>query len=1573
MSAVQRTVHRSSSSGDTTFPVESRRLSSSSRSTEFPVTARRRPRTPPSAYVNPLFLGESAWQTSPIHRKVGWNAKMLERLRRCWRNSTAPTSDGSMVDSTQQNDNRERNRANSTAGDNQRTLRANNRDYNSDFGYADNYIKTSKYNAVTFLPKNLFEQFQRLANFYFLVLMVFQLIPWITSIAWYSTAIPLFVVLGVSAVKDGYDDIQRHRSDSQVNNRISYVVRNGRLEEERWMNVKVGDVIRMENEHFIAADLLLLSTSEPHGICYIETAELDGETNLKTRSALPETAVMGDIVKDISDFDGEIICEAPNNRLDRFEGRLVYQGRQIPLDNNKMLLRGCRLRNTRWCYGLVVFAGKDTKLMMNSGKTKFKRTSLDRFLNILIMGIVLFLIAMCLICTILCGIWEWVTGRHFTVYLEWDKIVSSTNSDGSEARGAKQIMIISFLMFFSYIILLNTVVPISLYVSVEIIRFAHSVWINSDMKMYYAKTDTPARARTTTLNEELGQVQYIFSDKTGTLTQNIMTFNKCSINGRSYGDLMSPQGELIDITPSTKPLDFSWNRWHEPKFCFYDQTLLDDTKNRVPEVEEFWRLLAICHTVMPERKTGTLLEYQAQSPDEAALTAAARNFGFVFKSRTPTSLTLEIRGKEETFEVLQILDFDNVRKRMSVIVRTKDGKVRLYCKGADTMVMARIREDTSDLLRQATMQHLDKFAADGLRTLCVGYKDLDADYVLEWMERQQEAALDVKNKDERLVELYEEIESGMTLLGATAIEDKLQDGVPETISKLSQANIKIWVLTGDKTETAINIGYSCQLLTEDMKEVFIVDGKKEIEVEVQLKDIKRCMEKATFTNVVGASSFYDHPKSTFTHGLGNGNRSTSQVKEHNNVAFQTDDGIPNHPTTPNNPPPGLMEDELPPQDGYGLVINGESLVYALRRKCEKLFLEVGSLCSAVICCRVTPLQKAQVVDLVKRHKKAVTLSIGDGANDVSMIKTAHIGVGISVSDNFVIFNVFCSFTVVGHIFACANFCATSSTKTSPLLWPIFGTLFFCGYSAQTVYDAILIACYNMFFTALPVLAMGVFDQDVSDEYSLRYPKLYIPGQYNLFFNMRIFTYSVIHGMISSLVLFFVPYGALYLGIDKNGHDVNDYPMLAFTVFTSLVVVVTGQIILDTSFWTAFNHFVIWGSLAFYFAVVLLYYQVIPYPLVSKTPSGISYGVALRAMSTPHFWFSLILICVILLLPVMMNRFFWFDTHPSYADRLRVRSKMPEYAHRDKAEPAKPQMPRTAATRRSRRGSLRSGYAFSHTQGFGDLIAKGTLFKNIEHLRTASTRSYSPSKSGLSPNAESSSGLLGANSLSVPRALKSLIGSKSDDRPQTDSATASPHSTNIPAIRFSEQESTNKRTTEIMSFPTSRSTDSSSNSRHSTPPITNTMHSFVVNQDSNPLPSGWHKNPDGSLAMAAFDHPPASARRNHSIASTSSSTTINGVDIPIQPMGKFRARRATIEMETDLDDEEQLTSRKRQKQYQHSSRDQYSKPHRNGEIEAEISRRKRNTPQNASSSSSTDFPVQSRYPRSRRDRRGDTLV
>jgi phospholipid-translocating ATPase len=1301
-----------------------------------------------------------------------WSQKMVEIFSNCFGNNS-----------------KKRNNSNSShseiVGEQERVLKANDRTFNAQFKYADNFIKTSKYNVVTFIPKNLFEQFQRLANFYFLVLMILQFIPWITSIVWYSTAIPLFIVLAFSAIKDGYDDIQRHRSDNQVNSRISYIVRNGRLEEEKWMNVKVGDIIRMENEHFIAADLLVLSSSEPHGLCYIETAELDGETNLKTRSALPETVPLGDIVRDISNFDGQIQCEAPNNRLDRFEGKITYKGTPYPISNENLLLRGCRLRNTRWCYGVVVFAGRESKLMMNSGKTTFKRTSLDRFLNILIMGIVLFLIAMCLICTILCGVWEWVTGRHFQDYLEWDRSIVPNTGE----KGSRQIAIISFLMFFSYIILLNTVVPISLYVSVEILRFVHSLWINFDTEMYDEKMDTSARARTTTLNEELGQVQYIFSDKTGTLTQNIMTFNKCSINGRSYGDVHTPRGELVDIDENTPSIDFSSNKWSEPSFKFYDKTLVDDTKRKIKEVEQFWRLLALCHTVMPERKAGSQLEYQAQSPDEAALTSAARNFGFVFKSRTPQSITIEVNGKEEIYEVLHLLDFDNVRKRMSVIVKSRKGKLTLYCKGADTIILDMVKSDTSSLLKDATMQHLDKFASDGLRTLCVAYKDLEESYVREWLKRLKEANLDRYNKDEKVDKLYEEIEKDLTLLGATAIEDKLQDQVPQTIAKLAAANIKIWVLTGDKTETAINIGYSCRLLTEDMKEIFVIDGKTEEEVEVQLKDIRRRIERgSTIQNAPGNSSFYDN-----TSRGPNYNYNIAQFhSEPGSVPTITTNDVglskPKEQTSleqQQQQQPREQEDpNLPPQEGFALVINGNSLVHALKPKFERMFLEIGCLMISVICCRVTPLQKAQVVDLVKRNKKAVTLSVGDGANDVSMIKTAHIGVGISgqegmqavlASDFSIAQFRFLQRLLLVHgrwsYFRMSKFLRYFFYKNFSFTLTHFWYSFFSGYSAQTIYDPVLISCYNLFFTSLPVLAMGIFDQDVNDEYSLAYPKLYIPGQYNLFFNMRIFIYSVFHGIASSLIIFFVPYGALFEATDHTGRDMNDYPMLAFTTFTALIVVVTGQIMLDTAYWTVFTFIVLLGSLAFYLGLVIILYEVLPVKVIASTQASMSYGVVFRAFSSSQFWFSLLMVTVVLLLPIMLNRFFWFDTHPSYADRLRVRHKLPKGA-RGKEVPDKQQLPRTAATRRSRRGSLRSGYAFSHSQGFGELIAKGKLFKNIEHLRMPSNRS-SPTKKGLAPIIESPPGLIAAVATVPQSNQQSRPTSRDESRSQ--SVMSTPHS------------------------------------------------------------------------------------------------------------------------------------------------------------------------------------------------------
>ncbi|BFF89898.1 probable phospholipid-transporting ATPase IM [Drosophila madeirensis] len=1206
------------------------------------------------------------------------------------------------------------------AKENERRIRANDKEFNLQYKYHNNYIKTSKYSVFTFLPFNLLEQFQRLANFYFLCLLVLQLIPAISSLTPVTTAIPLIGVLTLTAVKDAYDDIQRHLSDSQVNNRKSKTLRNGKLVDAKWSEVQVGDVIRLDNNQFVAADILLLTTSEPNGLCFIETAELDGETNLKAKQCLTETIELGDHHDALWNFNGEILCERPNNLLNKFDGTLIWRNQRFALDNEKILLRGCVLRNTQWCYGVVVFAGVDTKLMQNSGKTQFKSTGVDRLLNFIIIGIVLFLVSICALFAVGCAIWEGFIGQHFQVYLPWEHIIPKDYIP----TGAT---VIGLLVFFSYAIVLNTVVPISLYVSVEVIRFIQSFLINWDEEMYYARTNTYAKARTTTLNEELGQIQYIFSDKTGTLTQNIMTFNKCSINGRTYGDVIDLRtGEPIEVTEALQCVDFSANPHHESDFRWYDRTLLDAVRSDEEHSHVFFRLLALCHTVMAETVEGKL-EYQAQSPDEAALVAAARNFGFVFRSRTPNSITIEVMGRLEEYELLNILDFNNVRKRMSVILRRGDSVV-LYCKGADNVIYDRLHSGQEDL-KARTQDHLNKFAGEGLRTLVLAERRLTEQYYKDWRTRQQEAALAMDSREEKLNEIYEEIESDMQLVGVTAIEDKLQDGVPKAIANLQSAGIKIWVLTGDKQETAINIGYSCQLLTDELADVFIVDGNSVEEVEKQLRQFKESIKIYNRFRPGGTEALYNSDS----------NMDPLSVTMTQTSVFMHESSAP--PTPP--PPPAisvvtfrwddknkdnkggpdsaecndLFGDEKRSLDGgaasividettgFALVVNGHSLVHCLSPELEIKFLDIASQCKAVICCRVTPLQKALVVELIKRAKNAVTLAIGDGANDVSMIKAAHIGVGISGQEGLQ--------AVLSSDYAIAQFRYLERLLLVHGRWSYYRmckflryffyknfafTLchcwysLFCGFSAQTVFDPMFISVYNLFYTSLPVLSLGIFEQDVSDKNSLEYPRLYTPGLKSELFNIREFIYSVLHGAFTSLVLFLIPYGVYKDGVSQHGYILSDHMTLGAVVATILIVDNTAQISLYTSYWTVVNHITIWGSLVWYFVLDYFYNYVIGGPYV---------GSLTQAIKDLTFWMTMLITVMVLVAPVLAYKYYLLDVHPSLSDKIRQKSLKKFHSR------ASSDVRRTPSSRRGRR-SVRSGYAFAHQEGFGRLITSGKI-------------------------------------------------------------------------------------------------------------------------------------------------------------------------------------------------------------------------------------------------------------------------
>ncbi|XP_071989811.1 phospholipid-transporting ATPase IC-like [Engystomops pustulosus] len=1133
--------------------------------------------------------------------------------------------------------------------------------------YATNEIKTSKYNVITFLPLNLFEQFRRIANTYFLLLLIIQLIPQISTVSWYTTFVPLVIVLGITAIKDLADDISRHRMDKEINNRSCEVIKDGSFQKTKWRNLRVGDIVRIKKDEFIPADLLLLSSSEPNSLCYVETAELDGETNLKFKMSLKDTDELLQKEQDMAAFDGMVECEEPNNRLDKFVGTLFWRGLSYGIDNDKILLRGCKIRNTLHCHGLVIFAGSDTKIMRNSGRSTLKRTKIDHMMN----GMVYMIFVMLILCAAGLAIgqtfWESAINSGNTSWYLYDGYDYSPNYRG-------------FLGFWGYIIVLNTMVPISLYVSVEMIRLGQSFFIDWDLHMYYPKKDTGAKARTTSLNEQLGQIEYIFTDKTGTLTQNIMTFKKCSINGKTYGDQKQIAGKQ---TKGTENVDFSWNVLADPSFTFNDEMLIQQIRfGNDPYVHEFFKLLALCHTVMVDKTEGGDLCYEAASPDEGALVTAARNFGFVFLSRTQNTITISELGKEVTYERLAILDFNSDRKRMSVIVRDPKGNIRLYCKGADTVIYQRLHPDNP--IKEQTETALDIFANETLRTLCLCYKDISEEDFKTWNKKYHQASVAIKNREEALDKVYEEIENNLVMLGATAIEDKLQDGVPQTIHTLSKADIKIWVLTGDKKETAENIGFACKLLTDKSVITYGEEVNDMIQKRIDLQKSRKNVEEGnsnsepesnTNRTLIITGSWLNEIL------LEKKRRKRRRLK----LKFQQ----------------GFEQKQENPQD--------KSKIDALKEKRQKNFVDLACECSSVICCRVTPKQKAMVVDLVKKYKKAITLSIGDGANDVSMIKTAHIGVGISGQEgmqavmssdySFAQFRYLQRLLLVHGRWSYIRMCKFLSYffyKNFAYTLVNFWYSFFNGYSGQTVYDTIFMALYNLLYSSLPIIVLGLQDQDVSDKVSMQCPTLYIPGQKGQLFNYTKFFLSLLHGTVTSLVIFFIPYGTFWHMTTEEGKINSDYQTLAFTTSTSLIIIVNFQAGLIMSYWTFLFTFSVFGTIILYFSLTYDLHSSGMHMLFTSMTTMT--GTITNALRQPNIWLIIILTVAICLLPYLALTFLIKTVWPSQIDKVQ---KNPEH-YKEK------ELPVEDVVSPIRRGTSvrRSAYAFSHQAGFGELISSG---------------------------------------------------------------------------------------------------------------------------------------------------------------------------------------------------------------------------------------------------------------------------
>lgn len=414
-----------------------------------------------------------------------------------------------------------------------------------DNNYLSNVVSTGKYSPITFLPKFLFEFFSKAANVFFLFTGTIQLIPDLSPFNRFGTILPLTFIGVLVATKELSEDRKRHQQDRTVNARLVKVFRNGKFEKIAWRDVIVGDILRIENGEYFPSDLVALSSSEPDALCYIETANLDGETNLKIRQGIPETAKLL-TPESLHRFKGEIESELPNNSLYTFEAVLKINGKDYALSPNQLLLRGAQLKNTRWVYAAVVFTGHETKLMKNSTATPIKQTKIEKLINSQILLLFFLVITVALICAIGQYLVE-AEGRFLDGI-----VVTSAGKQTSQSDKLAQI----FPHFLTFIILFNNFIPLSLIVTVEFVRLALAFFINFDLDMYYDVNDTPATARTSSLVEELGQVDYIFSDKTGTLTRNIMEFKMSSIGGIAYAETV-PEEKAVHLDDTGKEVVFN--------------------------------------------------------------------------------------------------------------------------------------------------------------------------------------------------------------------------------------------------------------------------------------------------------------------------------------------------------------------------------------------------------------------------------------------------------------------------------------------------------------------------------------------------------------------------------------------------------------------------------------------------------------------------------------------------------------------------------------------------------------------------------------------------------------------------------------------------------------------------------------------------------------------------------------------------------------------------------------------------------------------------------------------------------
>ncbi|XP_037033899.1 probable phospholipid-transporting ATPase IIA isoform X2 [Bradysia coprophila] len=964
--------------------------------------------------------------------------------------------------------------------------------------FPPNKIRNQKYNFITFLPLVLFEQFRFFLNLYFLIMALSQFIPDIRIGYLYTYWGPLGFVLTVTICREAIDDLRRHKRDREVNSQ-KYTKLSGpnqQTESVPSSKLKVGDIIVVEKDERVPADLVLLRTSDKSGAVFVRTDQLDGETDWKLRLAVPATQKLAND-SELFNIDATIYIEKPQRDIHSFIGTFAKQtsSEEESLD----------VENTIWANtvvaagtatGIVVYTGCETRSVMNNSQPRSKVGLLDMEINGLTKVLFCAVIGLSLAMMCLKGF-----------------------------NGPWYRYMFRFVLLFSYII------PISLRVNLDMGKAFYSYQIQNDPEI------PGTVVRSTTIPEELGRISYLLTDKTGTLTQNEMVFKKIHLGTVAYGNdsfdevastiqSLSANINNLEVSPVKHPSGFTGTRMRRPEGW---------------RVWEAVKALALCHNVTPvydnksnevESKRGSPskrieietekeeVTYQASSPDEIALVKWTEQIGLALVARNLNSMTLQLRNPftnpklsknslnaESTsintavtilsndssksdinspssstsstaslnslsnglmkYLILQVFPFTSESKRMGIIVKdVKTGEITFYLKGADVVMAAIVQYN--DWLNEES----GNMAREGLRTLVVAKKSLTEDQYNDFETRYNAARLSVTDRIIKVSAVIESLEREMELLCLTGVEDRLQDRVRPTLELLRNAGIKIWMLTGDKLETATCIAKSSHLVGRNQSLHVLKSVLTRTDAHLELNQFRRKQDCA-------------------------------------------------------------------------LVVSGESLEVCLQYYQDE-FMELATASPAVVCCRCSPTQKAQVVSLIQRHTGKRACAVGDGGNDVSMIQQSDAGVGIegregrqaSLAGDFSI----PSFSYISKLLlvhgrrsykrsaALSQFVIHRGLIISTMQ-AVFSAVFYL--SSVALYQALLQVGYATLYTMFPVFSL-VLDQDISSYIAVTYPELYKELSKGRSLSYKTFFMWVLISIYQGGVIM---YGALILFEDEFIHIV----------------------------------------------------------------------------------------------------------------------------------------------------------------------------------------------------------------------------------------------------------------------------------------------------------------------------------------------------------------------------------------------------------------------------------------------------